>query len=63
MVRATVSESVNGNFAGGRADFAAAEASAPNRYELQLTESEAYGATGHYPLALDILNSWIAATR
>jgi tetratricopeptide (TPR) repeat protein len=51
----------NGNFAGGRADFAAAEASAPTRYELQLNESEAYAETGHFPLALEILNSWIAA--
>jgi tetratricopeptide (TPR) repeat protein len=51
----------NGNFAGGRADFAAAEAGAPARYELQLTESQAYAETGHYPLALDILNGWIAA--
>ncbi|HEX3838547.1 MAG TPA: aspartyl protease family protein [Steroidobacteraceae bacterium] len=51
----------NGNFDGGRADFAAAEASAPARYELQLSESEAYAQTGHYPLALEILNSWIAA--
>ena len=50
----------NGNFEAGRADFAAAEASAPARYELQLTESEAYAETGHYPLALEILNSWIA---
>ncbi len=49
------------DFAGSRADFAAAEASAPARYELQLTEAEAYAATGHYPLALEILNSWIAA--
>jgi tetratricopeptide (TPR) repeat protein len=51
----------NGNLEGGRADFAAAEASAPAHYELQLTESEAYAQTGHYPLALTILNSWIAA--
>jgi tetratricopeptide (TPR) repeat protein len=51
----------NGNFEGGRADFAAAEASAPTRYELQLTESEAYADTGRYPLALQILNTWIAA--
>jgi tetratricopeptide (TPR) repeat protein len=51
----------NGNFAAGRADFAAAEASAPSRYELQLTEATAYAETGHYPLALEILNGWIAA--
>jgi tetratricopeptide (TPR) repeat protein len=51
----------NGNFEGGRADFAAAEGSAPARHELQLTESEAYAETGHYPLALEVLNSWIAS--
>ncbi len=51
----------NGNFEAGRADFAAAEASAPARYELQLIESDAYTATGRYPLALEILDSWIAA--
>jgi tetratricopeptide (TPR) repeat protein len=51
----------NGNLDGARADFAAAEASAPSRYELALAESDAYAETGRYPLALQLLNSWIAA--
>jgi tetratricopeptide (TPR) repeat protein len=51
----------NGNLDGARADFAAAEASAPGRYELQLVESQAYADTGRYPLALQLLNTWIAA--
>jgi tetratricopeptide (TPR) repeat protein len=51
----------NGNLEGARADYAAAEASAPSRYELALAESDAYTETGRYPLALQLLNSWIAA--
>ena len=51
----------NGNPDGARADFAAAEASAPGRFELQLIESEAYADTGRYPAALQLLNTWIAA--
>ncbi|HEV2700555.1 MAG TPA: aspartyl protease family protein [Steroidobacteraceae bacterium] len=51
----------NGNLDGARADFSAAEASAPTRYELQLAESQAYADTGRYPMALQSLNTWIAA--
>ncbi len=51
----------NGNLDGARADFAAAEASAPGRFELPLIESEAYADTGRYPAALQLLNTWIAA--
>jgi tetratricopeptide (TPR) repeat protein/predicted aspartyl protease len=51
----------NSNLDGARADFAAAEASAPGRIELQLVEADAYVETGRYPLALQLLNSWIAA--
>jgi tetratricopeptide (TPR) repeat protein len=51
----------NGNLEGARTDFAAAEASAPSRSELPLVESNAYADTGRYPLALQLLNSWIAA--
>lgn len=46
---------------GARADFAAAETGAPGRYELQLQEAGAYTATERYPLALELLNRWIAA--
>jgi hypothetical protein len=51
----------NGNLEGARADFAAAEASAPGRFELALVESNAYAETGRFPLALQLLNSWITA--
>lgn len=60
MLRATI-RIRNGNIDGARADFAAAEASAPDRYELQLQEAAAYTSTSRYPLALDLLNRWIAA--
>jgi len=51
----------NGNLDGARADFATAETSAPGRYELPLEEAGAYTGTGRYPLALEVLNRWIAA--
>jgi tetratricopeptide (TPR) repeat protein len=51
----------NGNLEGARSDFAAAEATAPGRSELALMEFDAYADTGRYPLALQLLNSWIAA--
>jgi tetratricopeptide (TPR) repeat protein/predicted aspartyl protease len=44
-----------------KADFAAAEASAPTRYELPLAEADLYAGAGRYPLALELLNRWIAA--
>jgi tetratricopeptide (TPR) repeat protein/predicted aspartyl protease len=44
-----------------QADFAAAEASAPARYELPLQEADLYAGAGRYPLALALLNRWIAA--
>jgi tetratricopeptide (TPR) repeat protein len=49
------------HFEDARADFAAAEASAPGRYELPLQEATAYAGAGHFPLALELLNRWIAA--
>jgi tetratricopeptide (TPR) repeat protein/predicted aspartyl protease len=51
----------NNNLDGARADFAAAESGAPDRYELQLQEAGAYTATARYPLALELLDRWIAA--
>ncbi|HEY1900393.1 MAG TPA: aspartyl protease family protein [Steroidobacteraceae bacterium] len=51
----------NNNLDGARADFAAAEASAPGRFELPLEEANAYISTERYPMALDVLNRWIAA--
>jgi tetratricopeptide (TPR) repeat protein/predicted aspartyl protease len=51
----------NNNLDGARADFAAAESGAPGRYELPLQEAGAYTATARYPLALDLLDRWIAA--
>ncbi len=49
------------HFEEGQADFAAAEASAPGRYELPLQEANVYAAAGRYPLALALLNRWIEA--
>jgi tetratricopeptide (TPR) repeat protein/predicted aspartyl protease len=51
----------SGNLDGARADFAAAEAGAPDRYELPLEEAGAYTASGRYPMALELLDRWIAA--
>ena len=51
----------NNNLDGARADFAAAESGAPGRYELQLQEAGSYTATGRYPMALQMLDRWIAA--
>ena len=50
-----------GHFNEAGADFAAAEASAPARYELPLEEASLYSAAGRYPRALELLNRWIAA--
>jgi tetratricopeptide (TPR) repeat protein/predicted aspartyl protease len=50
-----------GNLNAARTDFAAAETSAPGRYELPLDEARAYLAEGHYPLALAVLDRWIDA--
>ncbi len=60
MLRGSV-RVANNNLDGAKADFTAAEASAPGRYELPLQEAAEYVATGHYLLALPLLNSWIAA--
>lgn len=60
MLRAAIRIGSN-NLDGAKADFAAAEASAPGRYELPLEEAQEYLSTSHYPLALQQLNSWIAA--
>jgi tetratricopeptide (TPR) repeat protein len=60
MLRALIRTRSN-NLDGAKADFAAAEASAPGRYELRLQEAGDYVATGRYPLALDVLNGWITA--
>jgi tetratricopeptide (TPR) repeat protein len=51
----------NNNLDGARADFAAAEASAPERFELPLEEASLYASTERYPMALELLDSWIAA--
>jgi tetratricopeptide (TPR) repeat protein len=51
----------NNDLDGARADFAAAEASAPDRFELPLQEASLYASTERYPMALELLNSWIAA--
>ena len=51
----------NNNLDGARADFAAAESAAPDRYELPLQEAGAYTATERYPMALELLDRWIAA--
>ena len=51
----------NNNLDGARADFAAAEASAPDRFELPLEEASLYASTERYPMALQLLDSWIAA--
>jgi tetratricopeptide (TPR) repeat protein/predicted aspartyl protease len=50
-----------GNLNAASTDFAAAEASAPGRYELPLDEARAYMGAGHYPLALAVLDRWIDA--
>jgi tetratricopeptide (TPR) repeat protein/predicted aspartyl protease len=50
-----------GDLAAARTDFAAAEASAPGRFELPLAEARAYLDAGDYPLALTVLDRWIDA--
>jgi tetratricopeptide (TPR) repeat protein len=51
----------NNNLDGAQADFAAAAASAPDRFELPLEEASLYASTERYPMALALLDSWIAA--
>ncbi len=60
MLRGEIRVASN-NLDGAKADFVAAEASAPGRSELPLQEAGEYVATGHYPLALPVLNNWIVA--
>jgi tetratricopeptide (TPR) repeat protein/predicted aspartyl protease len=50
-----------GDLDAARTDFAAAETSAPGRFELPLDEARAYLGAGHYPLALAVLDRWIDA--